>query len=492
MLSNETLISHHRNVDRPALSPADTTGDNRTMRSLWVGAFAPIATLAALQLSGGIAYGDTRDVPVSPSTLIATLLRDPTRAEWQALSRFDRTLTRDDFEARLDRVFDPGHGLRPFLHINKEEVAVFGGAGQSDQPLVVIRFAATSPLRRPGPAMFRSPAEFRLLRAVSRDRPLDGLRVVIDPADIGGRWAKWEDRSVDFRGFGRINEGDLNLLVARRLREELERLGASVFLVRNREEPVLPVAPEELLGAVENLLRGRPALVPVPFRRWLGGASSDERTALRTAARFFVTKTLETRARVALVRRSFQPDLTVVLQHDATPGSTEGHLTTINRNIFFVDGACLPDEMKDPQQRYRVLLKLLENVTPVETEVAVEIARRFKATTGFPPVLYGNSANTVLVVPDHPYVVARNLELNREHDGPVVVTEPYFMNQPDTLARLLAGDYAGNGQVAGAPRPSIFREYARCVAEGLVTAYGRPGPAAHGTAGPAGEIGSYP
>jgi len=112
-------------------------------------------------------------------------------------------------------------------------------------------------------------------------------------------------------------------------------------------------------------------------------------------------------------------------------------------------------------------------VTPVETKVAGEIAHRFAAITGFPPVLYGNSANTVLVLPDNPYVVARDLALNREHDGPVVVTEPYFMNQPETLARLLAGDYDGERLVAGKLRPSIFHEYARCVAEGLVAAYSR-------------------
>ena len=38
-------------------------------------------------------------------------------------------------------------------------------------------------------------------------------------------------------------------------------------------------------------------------------------------------------------------------------------------------------------------------------------------------------------------MVARNLAFNREHDGPVVVTEPYFMNEHVTLQRLLAGDY---------------------------------------------------
>jgi len=429
--------------------------------------------LAALLQAHGVAFGQDRRSLASAATLMEELLREPTSAEWKALAQFDGTLTRADFEARLDQVFDPAHGLRPYLRVDEHEVAVFAAGGHHDQPLVVIRFAAAPSLRRPVRVLFRPPEEFRLRRTAPADRPLAGLRVAIDPADIGGRWAQWEDRSVEFRGFGRINEGDLNLLVALRLRTDLERLGAVVFLVRDRAEPVLSVPPDELIGDVENLLQKEPALVPPGFRRWQGGASGGGRGALRTAAEFFVTKTLETRARVALVRRSFQPDLTLVLQHDATPASTEGRLTAINRNIFFVDGDCLPGDLQEPEHRYRVLLKVLENVTPVETNVAGEIARRFEMTTGFPPVLYGNSANTILVAPDNPYVVARDLALNREHDGPVVVTEPYFMNQPETLARLLAGDYDGERLVAGKPRPSIFREYARCVAEGLVAAYSR-------------------
>ena len=443
-----------------------------TMKRVLARILASTLFVALLQARATASGPDQRS-HVSAAALMEELLREPTSAEWKALARFDGTLTRAEFEARLDQVFDPAHGLRPYLRVDEHEVAVFAAGGHHDQPLVVIQFAAAPSSRRPGPALFRSPAEYRRRQPAPADRPLAGLRVAIDPADIGGRWAQWEDRSVEFRGFGRINEGDLNLLVATCLQKELERLGAVVFLVRARAEPVLPVPPEKLLGAVEGLLREKPELVPASYRRWQGGAAGGGRGALRTAAEFFVTKTLETRARAALVQRSFQPDLTLVLQHDATPASTEGRLTAINRNIFFVDGDCLPGDLQEPEHRYRVLLKVLENVTPVETNVAGEIARRFEMTTGFPPVLYGNSTNTILVAPENPYVVARDLALNREHDGPVVVTEPYFMNQPDTLARLLAGDYDGERLIAGKPRPSIFREYARCVAEGLVAAYSR-------------------
>jgi hypothetical protein len=135
--------------------------------------------------------------------------------------------------------------------------------------------------------------------------------------------------------------------------------------------------------------------------------------------------------------------------------------------------------LREPEQRYRLLARLFENTTPTEVEVAAAVAARFTAATGFPPVLSGDTETTRLVIHGNPYVLARNLAFNREHDGPVVVVEPYLMNQPETLARLLAGDYEGERLVAGRMRISIFREYARAVAEGLVDIYA-PASTGHG------------
>jgi hypothetical protein len=300
---------------------------------------------------------------------------------------------------------------------------------------------------------------------------LAGLRVAIDPADIGGSWAKMEDRSVEFGGFGRINEGDLNLVVGKLLREELTREGASVFLVRERAEPVLGLNQPDAEQAAEDMLRTHPSLMPRAFRNPDGTQGPDLPWRIRAAADLLVTKTAEARARAELLRRSFDPNITIVLQFDATPESTKGLLTRVNRNIFFLDGDYLPPELADQSQRLRLLTKLLENVTPVEATIAHSISECFQTMTGFPPVRYGNSENTRLVLPNDPYVVSRNLELNRDHDGPVVVTEPYFMNQPETLARLLAGDYPGERRIAGKLRRSIFREYAGCVLAGLIAVY---------------------
>ncbi|HTZ20414.1 MAG TPA: hypothetical protein VMC06_05990 [Opitutaceae bacterium] len=407
--------------------------------------------------------------PPADEVRLAGLIAEPMAGDWRGLARFDGILTRQEFESRMDRIFDPWGGLRDYLRLGRDSVAIYASARDRREPLVVIRFAQRSRGVRAPPEAYRNPGATD--PPVATDRPLAGLRVVIEPADIGGAWAAMEDRSVDFPGYGRVNEGDLNLKVALILRSRLVQLGADVYLVRDRPEPILPIARDHLLAVAERLLRDHPDLLPGSMQSLAAGLRPGDSSRLRFTAGLLLTKTLETRARTAQVRRSFHPDITIVLQHDATPGSADGRLTPTNRNIFFVEGAYLPSELQDPWQRFRLLSKLLGNVTPTETTVAVAIAARFRAVTGFPPVLYGDSATTRLVAPDNPYVVARNLDFNREHDGPVVVTEPYFMNQPVTLARLVAGDYPGLRDLAGHPRPSIFREYADCVAAGLVDAY---------------------
>jgi hypothetical protein len=184
------------------------------------------------------------------------------------------------------------------------------------------------------------------------------------------------------------------------------------------------------------------------------------------------------------IRNNFVPDLTVTLYIDATPGSGRGRLTPANANIFFVHGSYTRSEMADPEMQERCVYKILEGSADIEAEVAADISDVFKQVTGLGPVRYGNSSTTRQVIPNNPYVVARNLAANREYDGPVVCTEPYFMNNRVVYQRLLAGDYDGVRKFNGKDYGSIFREYADCVAKGLLKAYASPPIIAGATASP--------
>ncbi len=400
----------------------------------------------------------------------AQILAPPNPEAWKTLEQYAGTLNRSDFEHRLHSIFDPTGAIYPFLTVSDESVQIFLDTNKAGSPAAEVSFA-TKDYRRPSPAEFRNPAEIQNTAAPAT-KPLAKLCVVVDPADIGGKWARMENRAQSYKGFGEVREGDCNLLVAKILTAKLEALGAKVFLTHSTTEPVSGLNPEDLMEPAATFLTDRPKLLPKAFFDRAQGLSKRHPKAVQIAAETLLTKTVEARARAEKVRNEFRPDITLVLQHDATPRSRGGGFARSNRNVFFIHGAYTHNELtEDPHQRLKMLTKLLANVTPVEATVADHIANRFVSMTGFQPVRYGDSKVTRSTA-GNPYVVARNLALNREHDGPVVVIEPYFMNERVTLQRLLAGDYEGVRFISGELRPSIYREYADAVVLGLLDAYG--------------------
>jgi len=407
---------------------------------------------------------------VEPGDLFA----DPSPEAWAELERYAGTMTREQFDLSRRVVFDPFDGLAPFLRITDGDVTIYSEAGHQGSVLAKVAFAAADSVPRPIGVRGIGDPLAPLFQPGYLFRPLAGLRVAIEPANIGGRWAVAEDRSTLYRGYGRIQEGDVNLLVARILKDRLRELGASVFVTRDGDEPVSGLTLDQVAEVALAVVSERPYVLPAAFKSRARNISNNSPAYLKVAAEVLLTKNLETRARAEKTRRSFQPDITIVLQFNATPASGRAALTSRNRNIFFISGAYTADELtRDPRQRLRLLGKLFQNVSPIEKRAAVSIANQFRRTTGYPPVLYGNGPVT-RAIPESPYVVARNLAFNREHDGPVVVTEPYFMNERVTLQRLLAGDYLGAMIISGEPRVSIYRDYAEMVAAGLVDAFGRP------------------
>jgi N-acetylmuramoyl-L-alanine amidase len=395
------------------------------------------------------------------------LLRDPSPEEWGALSTFSGRLTRAEFEEQLKEVFDPFGGLRPFLKITDQSVEVFTTPKQ-ETCVATIAFASTNQVTLP--ETFGSQHH---TKDSGPSQPLAGLKVAIDPADIGGAWGSMENRSSYYKGYGLIQEGDLNLLVSIALAERLRKLGAEVFVTRETGEPVCEASVPEVAKIVPSVLSNRPYILGGTYRSRTRNIRKSSPIHERIVAEVLLTKNLEARARAEKVRRNMKPDLTIVLQFDASPSSRRHKLTTTNRNILFVEGAYTASELgKDPRQRYRLLSKMLQGVTPTETVVAVAIANRLTEATGFPPVRYGDS-KTTRAIGGSPYVVARNLLLPREHEGPVIVTEPYFMNEAVTLQRLLAGDFEGSRDIGGKQLMSIYREYADAVTDGIVDAYAR-------------------
>lgn len=388
---------------------------------------------------------------------------------WFPLDFYQGTITRQQFEQKLRTLYDPFSVLPGYIDINDSRVIIYPSTTERRNPQFVLQFAPPNAPKAPM-RWFRTPEEMRA-QSHPLDKPLDGLRVAIDPGHIGGPWAQMEERSTRYKGSAPVQEGDLNLITARILKQELTGLGASVFVVRDSTEPVTPYRPSDMLPEARDLLVSRSShnsgirAIPPDKLNLLFGSR------LMELAEFLFYRCSEIQERGNRIRNNFVPDITVTLYIDATPSSGRGRLTSANANIFFVGGSYTKSEMADPEMQRRCLYKMLEGGSDIEAEVAGAISGAFTQRTGLGPVQYGNSSTTRSVIPGNSYVVARNLAANRDYDGPVVCTEPYFMNNSVVYQRLLAGDYDGQRTFNGKSYGSIFREYADCVTAGLVKAY---------------------
>jgi hypothetical protein len=398
--------------------------------------------------------------------------RLPSPNPWAPLDLYQGTITRQQFVDKLHTLYDPFGVFPAFMDINDVRAIIYPSATDRREPQFTLNFAPPGQ-PQPPPRWFRTPEEFRA-ETHPLDKPLSGLRVAIDPGHIGGPWAQMEERSTRYHGSPPVQEGDLNLITGRILKQELTDLGASVFEVRDSTEPVTPYRPADMLPEAREMLLAHAAhstklrALPADKLNLLFG------TRVMELAEFLFYRCSEIKERGNRIRNNFVPDITVTLYIDATPGSGRGRLTSANQNIFFVGGAYTKTEMADPDMQRRCVYKSVEGSAPIEAEVAGDISTVFAQRTGLGAVKYGNSNTTRQVIPGNPYVVARNLAANREYDGPVVCTEPYYMNNKVVYQRLLAGDYPGLRTFDGKPYGSIFHEYADCVAQGLVKAYSGP------------------
>lgn len=383
---------------------------------------------------------------------------------WKALAKFQKTITHDEFEQLLRGAYCP-HGINEaFIRIDPDAACIL--LDRDAQSWFTLRFATSSATRRIFPRTWR-PA-----RSLPRRRKagvLSGIKIALDPGHIGGAWAKMEERWFKSGDSMPVEEGEMTLMVAKIVAEKLRGLGARVSFVRDKTEPVTPFRPDDFREAPRAMLKA--SGTENPPEEFQGPDDPLKEQTVRWHSEILFYRTSEIRERARRVNSKLRPDLVLCLHFNAEAWGDERNPTLTDKNHLhlLVNGSYSPSEIDFDDERFEMLQRLLSRAYDEEIQIADMAATAMAKKTGLPPYQY--TTDNATKVGTSGYVYSRNLAATRLYRCPVVYFEPYVMNSSDVFARIQAGDYEGTRAINGVERPSIYREYADGVVEGLVEYY---------------------
>jgi len=383
---------------------------------------------------------------------------------WKLLEKYQRTLTRDEFERLLWNVYCI-HGVSDeFIRLDRDFACIL--MDRDTQTWFTLRFAKHERTLRSTTRGWRTAQS---LRRKKRTGILSGLKIALDPGHIGGDWAKMEERWFKVGDAVPVEEGEMTLRVAKMLAPKLRALGALVSFVRDKTEPVTPFRPDSFRGAARAVLRASGA--ENPREDFSGPDDPLKEQTVRWQSEILFYRGSEIRQRAKLVNSRLRPDLVLCLHFNAEAWGDERNPTFIDKNHLhlLVNGSYLESELAFDDERFEMLRRLLSRAYDEEIKIADTVAATMAKETQLPPYQY--TTDTVARVGTSGYVYARNLVATRLYQCPVVYFEPYVMNNGEVFARIQAGDYEGTRPINGVERPSIFREYADSVLKGLLEYY---------------------
>jgi len=375
-----------------------------------------------------------------------------TAPDWNELEQYQHTITKEDFERELDEVYTINGKWKDWIGTT-DKSAMIRISAADDTQLYELFFASEVKQERP-PKFWRKRDELIVKDLL---KPLLGLRIVIDPGHIGGKFSEIEGRQSVYKDSPPVKEGNLTLKVAKMLSKQLETLGAQVTLTREYLAPVNPNRTDDYY-AYANAKMSKTNLGSTPV-------------AIRRASDQLFYRAGEIRERAKHVNNDYRPDLVLCLHFNAGMKSEE--LIQEEHFHLILNGAYMDGELAKDDQRFTMLQRILQRVHPEEARLSSCAVDAFTAHTGLKPYRYDPASNRTLNVDGNPYLWARNLAANRSYLCPVIFYEPYLMNGVDSHARIIQGDYEGLRYLNGMLRPSIFREYVNAVTEGLVTYYSK-------------------
>jgi N-acetylmuramoyl-L-alanine amidase len=387
---------------------------------------------------------------IEPATGLADLGQQP---NWTTLDLWQDTITHDDFLYLLTDVYTTDDSWKRFITIHPDHAII---RTDTNIPGATYRLNFASVISEASPNRnWNSVGE---LPPGTSDKPLAGVHIAIDPGHIGGNYAKIEERWFQIGDHPPVKEGDMTLLTGKIIKEQLIKLGAKVYLVRGSNNPVNPKRADDYREAAI----AKASLLDI----------KDESSISSYQNKFFY-RTGEIRERARRVNLAFNPDLVLCLHFNAEAWNDPAapSLTDENHYHVLLHGALTRTELAHDDERFEMLVKILQRSHQEEKSLGVYMARSLATATKLPAYEYHNAGHRARQIEDAPGLWLRNLLANRIYQCPVIFLEPYVMNNQEVHDRIQLGDYKGTKLISGEERKSIFQEYADAVVSALEQYY---------------------
>lgn len=294
---------------------------------------------------------------------------------------------------------------------------------------------------------------------VSPTRPLQNVRVAIDPGHVAGdiEMGRIEQKFIQIARTGRpgtareitIVEGYLTLTTALFLRDRLVDAGAEVMLTRDR-----PNATAFGKSFADWLAEDRDSVLAVEVLR--GRLSAEAARRLRSAGprdlfnSFFRDHELRERARRI---NSFRPDLTVIIHYNVDESNVGWkNLSRRNYSMAFVGGRFDAGDMAKPENRYEFLRLALTGDNDRSIELSGCVVSALSTRLKIPCAARGNADYLMdrCLPTGRPGVFVRNLALTRLVHGPLVYGETLYQDNEAEAIRLM--DRSAKVRNLAAPR----------------------------------------
>jgi N-acetylmuramoyl-L-alanine amidase len=327
----------------------------------------------------------------------------------------------------------------------------------------------------------QSPNKPAFTYGANPDKPLQGLRVALDPghlahnmkmAEIEGKYVKMKSSRATKGKRITFFEAAHTLATAHFLKEKLETMGASVFMTRKQ----LDDYPMGMSFSTWKKTEAKAGLEEALAGQYIDSTRAElVRKGKVTPKQHFtwVYNQLDLRKRAAAIN-AWRPDLTVIIHYNITQAAWQDRTrrgffpaAKDNFSMAFTPGSFMQGELSRPIDRISFARLLLSSDINRSVAVSSKICDEFHNSLKVPYVTSESPTSYIeraCVYAGEPGVYARNLTLSRLVASPLVYGESLCQEFPSEAMALSKTSL----EIAGIPTSERVAQVAEAYMAGIL------------------------